>query len=239
MSRVTARSVRAEKITTAWLDTHQWFLRTSNAGVSYNGFRRKRIGAWNDAPEWTGTPTCQECGGYFGIDAEYNTSGLLPRSTLELCEWRGERVVIDADKICVSSYRVVAVDASIPDAAFERCGYRVLRKGTLDKVPFGERVLVRGTGRCQIGTVSGGGYVRNCDQARLAITTVAGGGVWNYGKARLAITTINDGVVWGDNQARLDITTITSGSVLGFASRLTIADNHRRQISKRLEVNVV
>jgi len=26
---------------------------------------------------------------------------------------------------------------------------------------------------------------------------------------------------------------------LGFASRLTIADNHRRQISKRLEVNVV
>jgi len=114
------------KIGKKWLDSHQWFLRTSNNGLSHDGYKRKRVGAWNKAPHWTGKPTCKDCGGFFGIDKEANGFGLPARPTLELCEWRGRRVVID-DKICVSEYRVVAVDDDIPDEAFKRCAIKVYR----------------------------------------------------------------------------------------------------------------
>jgi len=118
------------KVTKEWLDSHKWFLRTSDNGVSYGNYKRKRIGAWNDAgDEWTGIPTCDECGGFFGIDEDAHDFGLLHcRSTLELCEWRGKRVVIGR-KICVSSYRVIAVNADIPAEAFEACGYNVAVDG--------------------------------------------------------------------------------------------------------------
>ena len=130
-----------KKITKEWLDTHKWFLRTSDGGVSRGGYKRKRVGAWNDAGnKWTGIATCDECGGFFGIDEHFNGFGLLFRRTLELCEWRGERVVVEGDKICVSSYRVVAVGADIPAEAFERCGYRYARDG--EKIKAGRWIAV-------------------------------------------------------------------------------------------------
>jgi hypothetical protein len=144
------------KISKEWLDTHKWMLRTSDDGVTYGGYRRKRVGEWNDAADWTGTPTCDDCGGFFGIDTTANGFGVLSRRTMELCEWRGERVVIDGDKICVSSFRVVAVGADIPVDAFRHVGWRLCAGGEqIDSVRAGETVVCMG-GEVFVESQSGG-----------------------------------------------------------------------------------
>ena len=118
------------------------FLRASRHGESYNGFRRKRVGAWNDADgKWTGIPICEECGGFFGVDPNAMGAGVSSVSTLELCEWRGRRVVIGRDKICVSSYRVVAVNHNVPAAFAARCGVEVIVARSGD-------IVCQGGGRC-------------------------------------------------------------------------------------------
>jgi len=113
------------------VDSSKIFLRSSNNGVSYNFFRRKKVGDWNKASNWTGIRTCRECGGFFGIDEEFHGFGIIDygRHTIEMCEWRGRRVRIDNNKICVSEYRVVAINADIPNYVFNQCGYNVLRDG--------------------------------------------------------------------------------------------------------------
>ena len=124
------------------------FLRASERGVSYGGFMRTRVGIWNDSTDWTGTPDREACGGVFGIDEEANELGLLRRPTIELCEWRGDRVMIDRNQICVSSYRLIAADEDIPDDFFPRFGFSVAREG--EDVDSG-RVIVRVGGVTQHG----------------------------------------------------------------------------------------
>ena len=124
------------------------FLRASERGGSYGGFMRTRVGIWNDSTDWTGTPDREACGGVFGIDEEANELGLLRRPTIELCEWRGDRVMIDRNQICVSSYRLIAADEDIPDDFFPRFGFSVAREG--EDVDSG-RVIVRVGGVTQHG----------------------------------------------------------------------------------------
>jgi len=135
------------------VDSSKIFLRSSNNGVSYNKFRRKRVGAWNKCKNWTGTPTCNKCGGFFGIDKEFNSIGISYRSTIEMCEWRGKRMPIGNDKICVSEYRVVAIDGDIPNYILGQCGYNVLRDGGYTKnISMGKWIIFGG----RIERISGG-----------------------------------------------------------------------------------
>ena len=57
---------KSRAIDAAWLNTHDWMLRSSNNGVSYNGFEWPAIGKWISVPFWN-------CVGLF-IIAEILTS---------------------------------------------------------------------------------------------------------------------------------------------------------------------
>ena len=54
-----------QKIDAQWLDTHEWMLRSSDNGISFDGYRWKRKGAWNQAPDWNTRPECKH--GFFGL----------------------------------------------------------------------------------------------------------------------------------------------------------------------------
>ncbi|HUU32880.1 MAG TPA: hypothetical protein VMW48_02390, partial [Vicinamibacterales bacterium] len=99
------------KIDAAWLDTHEWMLRSSDNGVSYGGFKWKRRGAWTKCKKWSATPTCGN--GLHGNAPEAHGYG-LDYGTIDLCETRGPRIVIGGDKIKVREARVVARNADIP-----------------------------------------------------------------------------------------------------------------------------
>ena len=127
------------------VDSSKLFLRTSDDGVSYGNFKRKEVGVWNKSENWTGIPTCDKCNGFFGIDKEFNNFGIIrEQATIELCEWRGKRVAIDNDKICVSKYRVVAINENIPNKYFEECGYKVLKEGDFQEKISGNRWIIFG-----------------------------------------------------------------------------------------------
>ena len=133
-----------------------WMLRTSDNGVSYGGFKRKRIGAWNKAKKWTGTPSCKKCGGFFGIDKDAHSFGVdWTRKTFELCEWRGERIVIDGNKICVSEYRVIAINSNIPEKFFDACNIKVAHDGDVVSPKKRERWIAF-EGHCRVEGQTGG-----------------------------------------------------------------------------------
>jgi len=164
-----------------------WLLRTSNNGVSTNGFKRKRIGAWNKAQAWTGKPDCFICGGFFGIDPQYNAAGLyLDRPTIELCEWRGERVPIDGDKICVSEYRVVAINEDIPLTFLQVCGYKVASDGDTITPEPGDRYILLSGHVCVTGQVAG--YWRAHGSSSQTVTGQEGGKWWAYGSSSQTVT---------------------------------------------------
>jgi len=195
------------KIAAKWLTEHNWFLRTSDDGVSYGGFRRKRIGAWNIAPNWTGAPTCNDCGGFYGIDDEANKFCLMPRSTVELCEWRGERVVIDDDKICVREYRVVAINADIPDEAFAACGHQVLRDGAhANRIDDGQWIVLGG----RIGAITGG-VQWFFDGSTAGSATITGGEQRFHAGSTACSATITGGVQWFFDRSTAGSATISGG----------------------------
>jgi len=40
------------RIDAAWLDTHEWMLRSSHDGVVYDGYQCAPLGVWEKAPDW-------------------------------------------------------------------------------------------------------------------------------------------------------------------------------------------
>jgi len=128
------------------------FLRTSKGGYSHKGYKRKPVGQWNDAPNWTGHKLCDLCGGFFGIDETGYAFGLLPRGTVELCEWRGQKVAFEG-KICVSSYRVVATGTKIPRRFFPQFNYNVMYPGDYLREIWGDRWIFFGG---EVDQVNGG-----------------------------------------------------------------------------------
>ena len=114
------------KITSKWLKSHKWMLRSSDNGVSYNDYRWPAIGKWAKAPDWNPEPVCG--GGFHGLTPEYNRAGLF-YGRVELCEYRGEAVVVEGDKIKVRQARIVAINNDIPVEAFEACGFRLATDG--------------------------------------------------------------------------------------------------------------
>jgi len=196
------------KINNYNVDPNKIFLRSSNNGISYKGFRRKKVGAWNKAKNWTGIPRCFKCGGFFGIDKEFCRFGInYNRLTIEMCEWRGKRVPIENDKICVSEYRVVAINEDIPDFVFKQCGYGVLRNNNyINKISDGRWIIFGGeikkiTGGIQHfrdrflagNVIISGGYQYFWDKSSADKAKIAGGLQCFYDKSSAGNTIITGG----------------------------------------------
>ena len=214
------------KINNYNVDSSKIFLRSSNKGVSYGGFHRKRIGAWNKCKNWRGIHTCGECGGFFGIDKKFHSFGItLHRSTVEMCEWRGNRIPIDHNKICVSEYRVVAIDEDIPDYIFNQCGYKVLKNGGyVNKISSGELIVFGG----EIGRISGGyqyfygkSYIGNTkissgvqlffDRSSAGNAEITGGGQYFYDESSAGEAEIANGFQYFCNKSSGGNAKITGG----------------------------
>ena len=159
----------SEPIDSAWLDTHEWGLRSERPDrTAYEGFRWKRLGAWTRCEEWRDD---DRCGGGLHYEApECHGSGMM-HAVPVLVETRGPRRRVGeggGGKMKSPEARVVARGADIPDEAFERCGYRVVRAGS---------ATVQSGGRCYAyGTAS--------------VTVQAGGRCYAYGTASV---TVQDG----------------------------------------------
>ena len=143
------------KIDKAWLDSHEWMLRSSDNGVSCRGYEWKRKGEWNKAPDWNDRAECG--GGFHGNAPEAHGYG-FDYSRIELHETRGQRVIVGSNKIKVSESRIVAVNGEIPAEAFSRCGMHVINDGNkIDRVDDGIWIVLHGS--VTIETVANGGEV--------------------------------------------------------------------------------
>jgi len=61
------------RIDAAWLDTHEWMLRSSHDGVVYDGYQCAPLGVWEKAPDWDPKPVCG--GGFHGNAPEASGYG--------------------------------------------------------------------------------------------------------------------------------------------------------------------
>ena len=187
-----------------------WMLRTSNNGVSYDGFKRKRIGAWNKAKKWTGKPICSECGGFFGIDRKAHSFGVdWSRETFELCEWRGERVVLDGNKICVSEYRVIAINSNIPEKFFDACNIKVAHNGDVINPKYGERWIAL-KGHCRVEGQTGGWFWAHHRSSQV-VSGQSGGVFEAYGRSSQEVTRQSGGVFWAHGRSKQTVTGQSGG----------------------------
>ena len=196
-----------KQIDTAWLDTHEWMLRSSNDGVSYGGFKWKREGAWNIAPDWNTEPECG--GGFHGNAPEAHGYG-FDWTRLELHETRGERIAIGNDKIKVRKSRAVAYGAEIPPEAFERCGMKVARDGDTISPKFRE-VWVVLTGAVTVENQSGGCCGAH-EHATLNAENQSGGYCYADGHATLNAENQSDGCCDAYDHATLNAENQSGGT---------------------------
>ena len=185
---------RASTIDAAWLDTHEWMLRSSSGGVSYGGFRWPRIGRWMECPDWNTRPECG--GGFHGNAPEAHGYG-FDYCRLELVETRGQRIIIEGNKIKVRYARIVAVAGDIPDEAFSRCGYTVHRAADGDIIrPVAGELWIVTAGTV---TVDGqtGGDTRAYGNATINVqASQTGGDTWADGNATINVQASQTGGVW-------------------------------------------
>jgi len=215
------------RINSCNVDPSKVFLRSSNNGISYEGFRRKKVGVWNKSKNWTGIRTCRECGGFFGIDKEFNGFGLTYRRTIEMCEWRGKRVPINNDKICVYEYRVVAINEDIPDSVFKQCGYEVLRNGKYKErisagrwIIFGGKVRGISGGRQYFFDKSSpgnaeitGGHQHFGGRSSAGNARITGGYQYFWDESSIDNAKITGGEQYLNNKSSASIAKITSGRI--------------------------
>ena len=153
-----------------WLDTHEWMLRSSNNGISYDGYKWPSKNRWAKAPDWSELPKCG--GGFHGNAPEAHGFGFL-YSRIELAETRGPRVPIDGNKIKTLEARLVAFNEEIPHEAFARCGLtaKTVRRGTITP-KRGNLYFV--TGRVKVVGMSCG-YIVVCRGGTVNATGQTGG----------------------------------------------------------------
>ena len=220
----TKKKTRKPKIDAAWLDTHEWGLRSSNSGVAHGGFRWPRIGVWVKCPDWDDRAVC---GGGFHYNAPGASGYGFDFSRLELIETRGPRIVIDGNKAKSPEARIVAVGAAIPREAFERCGFFVIEDGAkIEKIESGLHVLLIGS--ASVKTVSGG-YVRSFGTSRMDVGTVSSGYAWSCGTSRMDVKTVSGGDVRSCDTSRMDVGTVSSGDVWSCGtSKMAIKKDKRK-----------
>ena len=196
------------KINKKWLDSHEWMLRSSNNGVSYEGYRWKRKGAWNTAPDWDAAPECGH--GYHGNASEAHGYG-YDYGRIELHETRGQRVIIDGDKIKVRESRAVAYGAEIPREAFERCGMCMAHDGDTISPKHGETWYVLSGTVTVEGMTSGRIYAH--DHAKVESTGQTDGRISAHGSAKVESTGMTSGRIEAYDTAKVESTGMTSGRI--------------------------
>ena len=191
-----------------WLDAHQWGLRSSNDGVSHEGFRWPRVGVWCDAPDWDPRNVC---GGGLHILVPGLASAGFRYGRLELVEWRGESVVVHnpSDKLKVQSARIIAHGHGIPDEAFVRCGFKLARGRRVVTVKRDEVCVVRsGTPRI---TVQSGGECYIHGQSAPNVIVQRGGACYANGKGAPAVTVQSGGWFCAEGQGTPTVTVQRGG----------------------------
>jgi hypothetical protein len=93
------------------VETGNWMIRFENEhGMSpstdANGFKWKPIGQWTIASDWNSRPVCG--GGLHGQGSEAGGQAIKGKYIV-FCETRGERIIIDGDKIKVKAARRLLV----------------------------------------------------------------------------------------------------------------------------------
>ena len=184
-------------IDTEWLDTHQWGIRASNDGESYNGFRWATLGYKTTSPDWNPR---HECGGGLHYLCPEAHGFVMVGNRVELIETHGERVLLK-DKAKSPAATIMAVNGDIPEEAFLRVGIRIAHDGDTVSPRENESWIVLG-GTVQITGQTGGdcraygtatlnatgqtgGYCWASDTATLNATGQTGGDCWAYGTATL------------------------------------------------------
>jgi hypothetical protein len=162
-----------------WLDTHDWMLRSSNNGVSYNGFEWV-IGKWITAPDWNSRP---ECGGGFHGNSPAGHGYGFDYCRIELCETKGQQVVIDKDKVKVATAQIVAIAPDIPDEAFIQCGYKIFRPSDGDAISPGVGELYIITDGHVIVSGQSGGDCRFYGSSSGTVSGQSGGDCRFYGSS--------------------------------------------------------
>ena len=169
-------------INAQWLDTHDWMISSDDNGWTYDRkFHWPETGTWTSAPDWNPAPVCG--GGFHGMGKEAHGFG-FSFSRFVLRETRGERIVIDANKIKVREARIVAVNDDIPTEAFAACGYtrRYAQDGATIS-PQAQELWIVKTGTVIIAEQTGG-YCWAYDRAVINIdASQTGGDCWAYDRA--------------------------------------------------------
>ena len=93
------------------IKTGNWMIRFENEGGASpsntaNGFKWQPIGQWTIAPDWNSRPVCG--GGLHGQSHEAGGQAIKGKFVV-FCETRGQRVIIDGDKIKVKAARRLLV----------------------------------------------------------------------------------------------------------------------------------
>jgi len=95
-----------------------WMYRTSDHGVSHDGFRWKPVGEWTKAPDWSPQPVC---GGGLHGQGPGGFGHCQPGARHELCETSPTRVVGGGDKIKTDKAMILCVDQEAWDAIIFLC----------------------------------------------------------------------------------------------------------------------
>jgi len=176
----------------SWLDSHEWMLRSSNNGISYNDFRWKKIGRWNIAPDWNDHPKCGS--GLHGNAPEAFGYG-FDYVQIELVETRGPRIPIDGNKIKVQCACIRAINDDIPAEAFARCKFTLIQHKPGDRFsPKNGEIHFcskRGDYFCES---QSGGSCRVYGNATLNVqASQSGGSCWACGNATLNVQASQSG----------------------------------------------
>ena len=195
-------------INSAWLDTHDWMLRSSNDGVTHNGFKWKRKWAWNKCPDWNPEPVCG--GGFHGLAPGAISAGFFYQR-LELHETRGERVIVEEHglKIKVPESRIVAI-GNIPVEAFERCGIHAVKNGETLSPKKGEVYVALGV-TCGVKDMSGGEF-RALNSSKVHIENQSGGEFWACDKSIVHAENQSGGEFWAYDNSKVHAENQSGGS---------------------------
>ena len=94
------------------VESGNWMIRLENEGgespsSDAGGFKWKSIGRWTIAPDWRNAPKCGH-----GLHGQASEAGgqAIKGKYLVFCETRGERVIIDNNKIKVQSARRLLIN---------------------------------------------------------------------------------------------------------------------------------
>ena len=87
-----------------------WIFRASISGVGHGGFKWAAVGVWTKCPDWNPEPVCG--GGLHGQGpGGFGYAHDVENARFEFCQTKGERVVVDGNKVKVEHARILWIGA--------------------------------------------------------------------------------------------------------------------------------